>query len=41
MRRFNCLHYHLFLCLGIKAHKALKLVARQDFSYLKSKKDVK
>ena len=39
--RFNCLHCHLFLCLRIKTHKALKLAARQDFSYLKSKKDVK
>lgn len=39
--RFNCLRCHLFLCLRIKTHKALKLAVRQDFSYLKSKKDVK
>jgi len=41
MHRFNCLRCHLFLCLGIEAHKALKLAVRQDFSYLKSEKDVK
>lgn len=41
VRRFNCLRCHLFLCLGIKAHKALKLAVPQDFSYLKSEKDVK
>ena len=41
MRRFNCVCCHLFLCLWIKADKALKLIVRQDFSYLKSEKDVK
>jgi len=41
IHRFNYLRCHLFLCLWIKAHKALKLTVRQDFSYLKSEKDVK
>jgi len=41
MRRFNCLCCHLFLRLRNKAHKALKFIVQQDFSYLKSEKDVK
>lgn len=41
MRRFNCFRCHLFLSLRIKSHKSLKLGVRQDFSYLKSEKDVK
>ena len=41
MRRFNCHCCHLFLFFVIKAHKALKLAGQQDFSYLKSEKDVK